>query len=330
MRRKLPAILPLNVPSEVSYVGEDDSEYFTEVHGRRVNSMNTRYMLPADADEIRRSELHHRMLQFLFAGKNYVGPVKEILTFDGGPRKPKVLDLGTGGGHWAIDIADEFSHSEVIGVDLAPIQPRKVPLNCTFELCDLDQWHLPYPNEYFDVIHARSMHTGIKNYPRLLVEIARMLRPGGLVILIEPDTEPMVDGKFASQIARSGHESGMPGWVTLWREYRRCLKTKGIDLLAPGRLRKLLQATNAFRKVVSQQADIPIGFWPKDDLNLTIGQLAWLDYDLLLPAMRPLLLSSGKQESEVKALVENAHHDLYYPIVNPSTRLHVVHALKRS
>jgi hypothetical protein len=41
------------VPSELSYVGEDDSEYFTEVYGRRVNSMNKRYMLPADADEIR-------------------------------------------------------------------------------------------------------------------------------------------------------------------------------------------------------------------------------------------------------------------------------------
>ena len=53
MRRKSPSILPLNVPSEVSYVGEDDSEYFTEVHGRRLNSMNMRYMLPADADEIR-------------------------------------------------------------------------------------------------------------------------------------------------------------------------------------------------------------------------------------------------------------------------------------
>jgi hypothetical protein len=165
----------------------------------------------------------------------------------------------------------------------------------------LDQWHLPYPNEYFDVIHARvsakilkllvfitvmcilpvhahwSEHTSslalqaylaefsfkIKNYPRLLVEIARMLRPGGLVILIEPDTEPMVDGKFASQIARAGHASGMSGWVTLWREYRRCLKAKGIDLTAPGRLRKIIQATNAFGKVISQQADIPIGFWPK-------------------------------------------------------------------
>jgi hypothetical protein len=166
----------------------------------------------------------------------------------------------------------------------------------------LDQWHLPYPNEYFDVIHARVSHHQfsnlklclivmgilpvnahrsehgfhlapqahlaessfqIKNYPRLLIEIARMLRPGGLVILIEPDTEPIVDGKFASQIARSGHASGMSGWVTLWREYRRCLKAKGIDLSAPSRLRKLIQATSAFGKVISQQADIPIGFWPK-------------------------------------------------------------------
>jgi hypothetical protein len=42
------------------------------------------------------------MLQFLFAGKNYVGPVKEILTSDGGRRKSKVLDLGTGGGHWCV------------------------------------------------------------------------------------------------------------------------------------------------------------------------------------------------------------------------------------
>ena len=50
---KSPLILPLNVPSEVSYVGEDDSEYFIEIHGRKINSMNLRYMLPADADEVR-------------------------------------------------------------------------------------------------------------------------------------------------------------------------------------------------------------------------------------------------------------------------------------
>lgn len=176
-----------------------------------------------------------------------------------------------------------------------------------------------------------------------------MLRPGGLVILIEADTEPMADGKFASEIACSGHASGMPGWFTLWDEYRRCLRKRGIDITAPARIQRLLQATNLFGNIITQQADIPIGFWPKgslssimqvvrevdwnvyaDDLTLTIGQLAWMDYDLLLPAMRPLLLSTGNTESEVKKLLEEAHHDLYYPIVKPSSRLHVVHAIKRS
>jgi hypothetical protein len=40
------------------------------------------------------------MLQFLFGGKNYVGPVEELLNFYAVPRRSKVLDLGTGGGHW--------------------------------------------------------------------------------------------------------------------------------------------------------------------------------------------------------------------------------------
>lgn len=57
---------------------------------------------------------------------------------------------------------------------------RKVPVNCWFEICgenflivivsfslyrhylfspkDLDQWGLPYPDNHYDVIHARVGH----------------------------------------------------------------------------------------------------------------------------------------------------------------------------
>lgn len=93
-----------------------------------------------------------------------------------------------------------------------------------------------------------------------------MLRPGGLVILIEADTEPMADGKFASEIACAGHTSGMPGWFRLWDEYRLALQKKGIDVTAPARIQKILQGTDAFKNIISQQADIPIGFWPKGRL----------------------------------------------------------------
>ena len=51
-----------------------------------------------------RSELHHRLLQFLFSGKNYVGPVEDILTNNTNHdnHRRRVLDLGTGGGIWFV------------------------------------------------------------------------------------------------------------------------------------------------------------------------------------------------------------------------------------
>ncbi|KIJ16935.1 hypothetical protein PAXINDRAFT_168378 [Paxillus involutus ATCC 200175] len=327
MRLNYPVVFPLN---QISYVGEDDSQFFKEIHGRKFNALSQRYMLPADEEEVRRSELQHKMIQFLFGGKNYVGPVKERLTPREGQERCRVLDLGTGGGFWAIDLADEFPEAEVVGVDLAPIQPREVPENCTFELCDLDQWYLPYPSGHFDVVHARFMHTGIENYPRFLREIARMLRPGGVVILIEPDSEPIADGKTATELTRSGQPSGMRGWFALWEAYRQCLRDKGIDVAVPPELPSLVAATGDFEDVVSQEGNIPIGFWPKDPVALSIGQLAWMNYDIMLPALKPLFLSTGMKEWEAKKLIEEAHQDLYYPLVRPSTRLHIVYAVRKA
>ncbi|KAJ7581460.1 S-adenosyl-L-methionine-dependent methyltransferase [Mycena floridula] len=265
------------------------------------------------------------MVQFLFKGKNYVGPVKEVMQI----AKPcRVLDLGTGSGSWAIDIADEFPRAEVIGIDLAPIQPREVPPNCTFELYDLDsEASIPYPDGHFDLIHARSMHTGIRSYPHLLREISRLLVPGGLVILIEPDLRPLADGKLPSHFPEG---IGAPGWFALWETYRACLMRQGIDVNVPQRLTQMVLATREFEKVIELDGNIPVGFWPTDQVQLTVGQLQWLDYDLFLPALRPLFLSSGLSEGIVTGLIADAQRDLYHPDVKLSVRLHIVHASKAS
>ena len=103
-----------------------------------------------------------------------------------------------------------------------------------------------------------------------------------------------------------------------------------------------------YDQVFEQHADIPVGFWPKgtsflglctllhlvhhhhrvDPTRLTVGQLAWMESDLLILAVRPLLLSSGLSEKEVKMLTEAAQRDLYFPLVHIENRLHVVHAIK--
>ncbi|KAF5330892.1 hypothetical protein D9619_005637 [Psilocybe cf. subviscida] len=104
---------------------DDTAQFFYTLHGRTLPALNTTYLLPVDPDEVKRSDIHHRLIQFLFRGKNYVGPVREALQFG---QQRRVLDLGTGSGAWAIDIADEFPRAEVLAVDLAPIQPRSVSL----------------------------------------------------------------------------------------------------------------------------------------------------------------------------------------------------------
>jgi hypothetical protein len=67
-----------------------------------------------------------------------------------------------------------------------------------------------------------------------------------------------------------------------------------------------------------------------DPVALSIGQLAWMNYDSMLPALKPLFLSAGMRDWEAKKLIEEAHQDLYYPLVRPSARLHIVHAFKKA
>lgn len=41
----------------------------------------------------------------------------------------RILDVGTGTGIWALDIAEQFPMAEVIGTDPSPIQPNCGPAN---------------------------------------------------------------------------------------------------------------------------------------------------------------------------------------------------------
>jgi 23S rRNA U2552 (ribose-2'-O)-methylase RlmE/FtsJ len=51
-------------------------------------------------------------------------------------RNPRtVLDLATGTGAWAVNIAQEFATAdEVVGVDIKSVAPIHYPSNCRFEV----------------------------------------------------------------------------------------------------------------------------------------------------------------------------------------------------
>jgi hypothetical protein len=54
-----------------------------------------------------------------------------------------------------------------------------------------------------------------------------------------------------------------------------------------------------------------------------------MDFDLLIPALRPLLLHSGLPPSRVDRLIKDAQHDLYHPSYPTSTKLHIAYANKK-
>lgn len=60
-------------------------------------------------------DLHHECMSMLLGGELHLAPVSS---------PHRILDIGTGTGIWAIDMADRYPMAEVTGTDL-----RKGPFN---------------------------------------------------------------------------------------------------------------------------------------------------------------------------------------------------------
>ena len=114
-------------------------------------------MFPNDEQEQERLDLIHRMFLISAGEKLFFAPVKD-------PKR--ILDLGTGTGIWAVEVAEEFPDATVIGNDLSAIQPKWVPPNLSFEIDDIEsEWNY---SAKFDLIHTRHMDFSIADWPKLM------------------------------------------------------------------------------------------------------------------------------------------------------------------
>ena len=127
-----------SIASDTTSIKSDILRYHFE-HGRRYHAYKAgSYYYPNDEQALNQMDIEHHN-QMLMLDKLHLSPISD---------PQEILDVGTGTGIWAIDVADSYPSAIVTGTDLSPTQPSWVPPNVRFEIDDFkDEWcvALPHP-----------------------------------------------------------------------------------------------------------------------------------------------------------------------------------------
>ncbi|KAF8245525.1 S-adenosyl-L-methionine-dependent methyltransferase [Wilcoxina mikolae CBS 423.85] len=287
-------------------------QYIME-NGRRYHAYFgiDKYLLPTDEKEQERLDMHHEIMLALLGGKLHLAPLAS----------PKyILDVGTGTGIWAIDMADTYPDAEVIGTDLSPIQPEWVPPNCKFEVDDAEQeW--AYQPDCFDFIHVRNLVQSISDWPEVMSEIYRCTKPGGWVELAEAGTETFSDDNTLGNAFVKFHEYLNEAMLKIGR-----------PPATAALLRQRLEDAG-FVDVRAVDFKQPFGPWPKDQRMKTIGAMFLLNAETGMEAygMVPFTRVLGTMDVEEAQKIcregltaaRNMNHHMY-------TLFHVAYGRKPS
>lgn len=212
------------------------------------------YGMPIDEDEMDRMDLQHHKFKLILGGKHFLAPI--------GNNPMRILDLGTGTGMWALDVADAYPSAQVIGIDIAPIQPIWVASNCQFEIDDMEEpW--TWEKNSFDFIHLREPVLMIRDWSTLLQEVYDHLAPGGYCELASCYPLPMCD------------DGTMPedsGFLQTCKKFVEASKVFGTPSDIGTEFKTLLQNAG-FVDVTENIFKVPSSPWPKDKRLKQIGAM---------------------------------------------------------
>jgi ubiquinone/menaquinone biosynthesis C-methylase UbiE len=107
----------------------------------------------------------------------------------------RLLDIGCGPGGWLLETAARYPHMSLVGIDIswrmieyarAQAQAQKLTDGVEFLVADALR-PLDFPDDAFDLVNMRlgSSFLLVKDWPRLLREMLRVTRPGGIVRLTD-------------------------------------------------------------------------------------------------------------------------------------------------
>jgi ubiquinone/menaquinone biosynthesis C-methylase UbiE len=164
------------------------------------------------------AELARLLLQDRLITQHLGGPLPGHIDLTG---VRDTLDVACGPGGWALDLAQSHPEMRVVGIDKAPSmveyaleQAKQLHLN-NVDFVAMDALHpLQIPDNSFDLVNGRFLIGFMRrdDWPRLMRECLRVLRPGGIMRLTEADTWNIVESpavqRFGELQARALYASG--------------------------------------------------------------------------------------------------------------------------
>ncbi|GAW21143.1 hypothetical protein ANO14919_106600 [Xylariales sp. No.14919] len=273
-------------------------------NGRRYHRFrHGRYPIPNDEHEQNREDMLHAMMLEATDGRLFFAPISK--------NPLKILDLGTGTGIWAIEIADKYPSAEVAGVDLSPIQPIWIPANCKFMIDDVeDTWE---NGRDWDFVHLRNMIPILKNPVQLLKNAYENLKPGAWIELQD------VDGMVHCDDGTLPPDWPILVFTNIMVEAFAKFGTKSHAAVFGGQY----LAEAGFVNIQHNSIKLPYGTWPRDKTMRLIGLYYRTAAEQFLPAMgavhMPML---GWQPEEIEAFFASCRDAMRDPNVHAYGMMH--------
>lgn len=217
-----------------------------------------------------------------------------------------VLDIACGPGQWVRDVARSYPQMQVTGGDISRLMISYASTliadlpNAHFQLMDA-QRPLAFPEQSFDFIQARLLTAFMLTsaWPVLLKECRRILRPGGILCLIESETCGISNSAALEQmnalVARAMRKAG------------HCFAPEGNMFGITAALPRLLE-DQGFQQI--EQRAFALNFSAGTKAN----EVMYTNHKTGLKLVQPFLLHyEVSTQNEIDILYKRALYDMHAP-----------------